>query len=424
MVSGSATSRRSSSQSRGSKSIMASLVDDAHLHVDRDDEPIMRSRRTGGNSRSDGVGACWVEGTMESGDVTSTNRVSSLRLRVGRFRSSNDTILGHLSTQAPARCGLALLLASLVCDCSTSPSSSAVAPTPTPTPPVFGCPAAPPTPSPYPPLTIPFSITFNPDPLWVGLAGPVGGRDTVVVQLDINVDATGALHGSISKVHRMLRDRDTGQILGDVIDSGPFLYFGNTPCRVYDPLLLYGHENLTSARPSFRPNDPLGFQRRPAILSVDVTIVDTSGGTWTISKSVAWELVPAPTPRSPVNTTVRQNDPASGCAFDSIHGYGLVLDLSWDPPAGDPPITHYALNVFDGAGRLLSPFPSVTFDPDTGAHRKRIVLCNAHIDAGAERGARWAVAACLGSCVVESDFGVARFDFQSCRAAGVPACQP
>src|SRR5439155_12894518 len=202
--------------------------------------------------------------------------------------------------------------ASILCNCSSS-SSSAVAPTPTPTPPVFGCPAVPPTPSPYPPLTTPFSITFNPDPLWVGLAGPVGGRDTVVIQLDINVDATGALHGSITKVHRMLRDRDTGQTLADVLDSGSFPYFGNTPCRVYDPLLLHGHNNLTGAHSSsFRAQDPLGFQRRPAILSVDVTIVDTSGGTWTISKSVAWELVPAPTPRSPVNTMVRQNEPARG----------------------------------------------------------------------------------------------------------------
>ena len=65
-----------------------------------------------------------------------------------------------------------------------------------------------------------------------------------------------------------------------------------------------------------------------------------------------------------------------------------------------------------------------TVDPDTAAHRKRIALCDAHIDAGTERGASWAVTACLGSCVVESDFGVARFDFQSCRDAGVPACQP
>lgn len=110
----------------------------------------------------------------------------------------------------------------------------------------------------------------------MGLAGPLGGRNTVVIQLDINVDATGPLHGSISNVHRMLRDRDTGQILGEVVNSGPFPYFGNTPCRVYDPLLLYGHENLTSVA---------GF---------------------------------------------RANDPASGCAFDSLHGYGVVLDLNWD----------------------------------------------------------------------------------------------
>lgn len=78
-------------------------------------------------------------------------------------------------------------------------------------------------------------MAFNPDPLWVGLVGPIGDRNQVVFRLGINVDATGALHGSITQVHRVLRDRDTGQVLGDVIDSGPFLYFGNTPCRSYDP---------------------------------------------------------------------------------------------------------------------------------------------------------------------------------------------
>jgi hypothetical protein len=241
-----------------------------------------------------------------------------------------------------------------------------------------------------------------------------------VIELDINVDATGALHGSITKVHRVLRDRDTGQILGDGVDSGSFPYFGNTPCRVYDPLLLYGHENLSNVV-SFRANDPLGFQRRPAILTVDVTIVDTAGGTWTVSKSVAWELLPAPMPRAPVNTTVRQNDPASGCKFDPVHGWGIALDLAWDAPDSRPPITVYAIDVIDGTGRRL--YGGIAVNDKTTLHRKRIALCNADIDAGAERGATWAVTACLGSCVVESDFAVARFDFQSCRDAGVPACQ-
>jgi hypothetical protein len=319
-----------------------------------------------------------------------------------------------------ARDVLAFLLASISYNCSTSSTTSSVAPTPVPV--LTGCPPIPPTPAPYPPLTAPFAITFDPDPLWVGLAGPVGDRNTVVIQLHINVDATGALHGSITKVHRTLRDRDSGQILGDVIDSGSFAYPGNTPCRVYDPLLLYGHEDLTNAVSStFRPNDPLGFQRRPAILSVEVTIMDTSGGTWITSKSVAWELMPAPTLRAPVNTIVRQNDQSSGCPFDAVHGYGLVLDLAWDPPVGGLPITHYALAVFDGAGRRL-PLPGAFTDPP--AREKRIVLCGAHVDASAERGAMWVVTACLGSCVVESDFGVARFNFQSCRDAGVPACQP
>src|SRR5215217_1462014 len=169
---------------------------------------------------------------------------------------------------------LALLLATSLSSCScssTSPSPSNTSPAAS-TPPVFGCPPTPPTPVVYPPLTAPFSITFDPDRLWIGLAGPVGGRDTVVADVDIHVDATGALRGSITQLHRVLRDRDTGQILGDVIDSGQFTYSGNTPCRGYDPLLLYGHENLSQVRQSsFHPHDPLGFQRRPAILNVDVT---------------------------------------------------------------------------------------------------------------------------------------------------------
>ena len=246
-----------------------------------------------------------------------------------------------------------------------------------------------------------------------------------MIQLDINVDATGALHGSITKVHRMLRDRDTGQTLADVLDSGSFPYFGNTPCRVYDPLLLYGHENLTGAHSSsFRAQDPLGFQRRPAILSVDVTIVDTSGGTWTISKSVAWELLPAPTPRAPVNTRVRQNDPASGCSFDPIHGYGIVLDLAWDAPVGGPPVSSYAIDSFDGAGRRL--YFGTALNDETTLRRKRVTLCNTHLDTGANRGARWAVSAYANFTTgsVPSDFGVATFDFQSCRDSGVPACQP
>ena len=306
------------------------------------------------------------------------------------------------------------LFLTVLAGCSPSPSAPAAS-TPTPAPSAFGCPPTPATPLPYPPPATPFAITFNPNPLVVGLAGPVGDRNTIVIQLDINVDATGALFGSITRVHRVLRERDSGRVLGEVTDSGPFLGSGGTPCRTFDPLLLYGHQNLSTGFTQFRANDPLGFQRRPSNLIVDLTIVDTAGGTWTVSKSVVWDLLQPPTPRTPVNITVRQNDPGSGCTFDTVHGYGLMLDTDWDPPPGNPPITHYAVSVYDGAGRLL---------PFNGFDRKRLVLCSAHVEPGAERGAKWAVTACVGSCVVESDFAVATFDFQSCREAGVPACQP
>ena len=60
---------------------------------------------------------------------------------------------------------------------------------------------------------------------------------------------------------------------------------------------------------------------------------------------------PAPTPRSPLNATVRQNDPASGCTYDPVHGYGVMLDFVWDPPIAGPPISRYAISLIDGTGR-------------------------------------------------------------------------
>jgi hypothetical protein len=285
---------------------------------------------------------------------------------------------------------------------------------------VFGCPPVPPTPAAYPPTDSPFAITFNAragsDPIWVGLVGPFGDRNTVVVDIDIHVDKTGSLYGSITKVHRWLRDRDSGEILGERTDSGPFRERGGTPCRGYDPLLLYGGQNLSTTGLA---GDPLGFKRRPAMFSVDVTIVDTAGGTWTVSKSVLWQLVPFPTPRSPVRTTVRQNDPESGCVFDSVHGYGTLLDFAWDAPVGGPgPIAHNGVILTDATGRLFG------WPVAGGETSLRVALCNTHFDSVPNRGPTWAIFVCFNGCLLETDFVLAAFDFQSCRDAGVPACQP
>jgi hypothetical protein len=156
------------------------------------------------------------------------------------------------------------------------------------------------------------------------------------------------------------------------------------------------------------------------VLETSLEIVDAFGTSWPLSVSTAWELLPPPVPTFPVRTIIRQNDPASGCPFDPIHGYGLVINLAWDPPPGNVPVTNYAAVVIDGSGRNLMLPNSFLFTSDTAA---RIVRCGTHVERGAEH-ARFAVDASVSSSLAASAFAVATFDFQSCRDAGTPACQP
>ena len=89
---------------------------------------------------------------------------------------------------------------------------------------------------------------------------------------------------------------------------------------------------------------------RPAIERTDVTITDAHGVISTVMVSASWEYLPPPIVRSPVRTIVKQNDPDSGCAYDPVHGYGLMVNVTWDPPPGSVPVTEYHVNVIDGNG--------------------------------------------------------------------------
>jgi len=312
------------------------------------------------------------------------------------------------------------LVAVLFCVACSGPASSPplpAAPTPSPFAP---CPGAPPTPTLYPPPTPPFSIAITPDPIWVGVDRRSGGMDGPVVPNNgvwrMAVLATGQLHGSITQVERALRDRQSGALLGRRTDSGPFLENGGTPCRVFDPLLAYGNQR-------FAYNDDLGFMGRSAILETTITILDTAGRNWSVSQTSSWELLPPPVPRSPVRTIVRQNDPESGCPFDPVHGYGLLLNLSWDPPARDIPDIYYYVEVSDGAGRpLIVNSQGVRLIYTTSATSVRIPQCGVHVDSLGEHGATFALASGVLASLAVSGWSVATFDFQSCRAAGTPAC--
>ena len=224
------------------------------------------------------------------------------------------------------------------------------------------------------------------------------------------VRATTQIFGSVKEIHRVLRDRETGTMLSEKIYPGPFLAAGNTPCRGIDPLLAGGSQ-------TFDFDDDLGFVARSAIERADVTITDAHGVTSVATVSSSWEFLPPPSVTSPVRTIIRQNDPASGCTFDPVHGYGLVVSLAWNPPPGSVPVDSYYVRVLDGNGTDVTG--RITFNSTTTA---RTINCGAHVPLGAEH-ARVGVNAGVVSSLAVSAWSVAEFDFQSCREAGTPVCQ-
>jgi len=101
-----------------------------------------------------------------------------------------------------------------------------------------------------------------------------------------------------------------------------------------------------------------------------------------------------------------------------VHGYGLVLDIRWDAPPSGPPVDDYAVAVADGSGtELIAPYYAHT------QTSLRFTRCDAHVPIGAEHAARVGVIAVSNAIAALSGFAVSRFDFQSCRDAGTPACQ-
>src|SRR5207302_10412417 len=127
---------------------------------------------------------------------------------------------------------------------------------------------------------------LTPDPVWVAVGFRAGRLDGPLVPdnavRNVIVQATAPVFGSIKRIDRVLRDRETGTLLGEKVDTGPFLAAGNTPCRNIDPLLAVG-------RQTFLFGDDLGFVGRPATERTDVTITDAHGVTSTVTIFSSWE---------------------------------------------------------------------------------------------------------------------------------------
>jgi hypothetical protein len=301
--------------------------------------------------------------------------------------------------------GRRLLFAILACvSCSGPPLSQ-----PTNFPTTTSCyPTPPPGPS-------SFTVTVTPDPVWLGIGFRSGRLDGPLVpdtaRQRMTVQATGLVFGSVNRIDRVLRDRETQAVLGEKLRTGPFLAAGNTPCRGIDPLLAGG-------RQEFLFNDDLGFAGRSATERTEVTITDAHGVTSTVTAFSSWEYLPPPSVRSPMRTIVKQNDPASGCAFDPVHGYGLLVNVTWDPPPGAVPVTHYYVDIIDGNGNDVTG--RATSTSPTSA---RAVNCGAHVAGGSSEHGHVGVAAGILSSGAVSAWSVADFDFQSCREAGTPGCQ-
>jgi hypothetical protein len=249
-------------------------------------------------------------------------------------------------------------------------------------------------------------------PYFIGLPSVTPeGQQIPLTRWSLAVRAIGMIRGSIERVELNLRDRDTAADLGSVTDLGPFT--SQTKCGVYDPLIRAGEQERTYST-------ALGFSGQPAMLRAEVTVKDEGGRRWVREGEFEWRLFPPPVIRHPIGgIMVRQNDPTTGCAFDTTHGYGFALNIEWDAPPHGGPVQDYTIAVADGAGtELIAPFYA-----HTSTTSYRLVRCNHHVLAGSERRARVAVAAESTGFFTRSAYAVTRFDFQSCADAGVPACR-
>lgn len=255
------------------------------------------------------------------------------------------------------------------------------------------------------------------NPIYIGYGSQVTpeSRTQAFFSWGVTIQATSSIRGTIQRVDATLSDLATGKPLGMSPHVGPFLNVrdGRVPNQIIDPLLETGQQTFNAYQ------EELGFVGNSAILRIDVTMRDVSGKNWIATATTSCQLFAKPVVRSPVNITVRQNDPGSGCTFDPVHGYGLVLDLRWDPPATGPPVDDYGVAVADEAGtEIIAPFHA-----HTHLTSLRYVRCDTHVPIGAEHGARVGVIADNQASGQLSGFGVGRFDFQSCREAETPACQ-
>ena len=270
-------------------------------------------------------------------------------------------------------------------------------------------------PASLPPPAQPFTLSISPETNWVGVGRQSGNMNGILSNntgwhVTIKAAAIGA--GSIKKIDQALVDRETRAVLGTRNETGPFYSFGNTPNRVVDALKTYGSHTIWYVVDAI----DFGYTGRPADLLTTAVIEDVEGRTWTLQQTSRWEFLAPPVSRGLAGIVAKQNDPASGCAFDPVHGYGYMLELAWDPPPPNVPVTKYSIAVTDRRGADL-----IIDYPDTTSYR--LVRCGAHIGPEIQHDVRFGVRTYHAPSNGMSSYVVTKFDFPSCRDAGVPACR-
>ena len=269
-----------------------------------------------------------------------------------------------------------------------------------------------PTPPSPPPPPQPFTLSVTPETIWVGVGRQSGNMNGVLsnnVLWRVKVTAAVIGSGSINRIDQVLVDRQTRAGIGSRNENGPFLQGGNTPNRVVDPLKTYGSHEITYVV-------DFGYDGRPADLETTVVVDETNGQRHTLKATSKWEFLAPPVSRGAAGIVATQNDPASGCAFDPVHGYGYTLQLAWDAPPPPVPVTQYSIAVTDRRGAdLIIDF--------TEATNYRLVRCGAHIGDDLRHDVRFGVRTYHAPSHGMSSYVTTKFDVPSCRAAGVPACQ-
>jgi hypothetical protein len=264
-----------------------------------------------------------------------------------------------------------------------------------------------------------FAVQTSPIILAAWVQVTPGDASKWAIEWSVHITASGGAKGVVDHVEYTLTDAATGAALGS-LSYVPIIRSDIN--GTYYPLREGAQDE------GYIDDWPL-YQGAPAIMHFTVFIIrDDDGQTVTVTTDATVEALPAPVLVAPAGVEVRQNDPTLGCAFDPVTGYGFAIDAAWDPVVAPAGAVTYVVGIATGSGEWLTI--DFVYTDATTLHYLR---CGTYVDDAGRLGAMVWVAAYsaeptppvpgwLGESGASPWAGIT-FSFESCEAAGTPACQ-